>query len=133
MDLAKLLPWEKILHDDGSLSMYEKDGISYLQPVVNKTQPTISDLRKWQQAFELYATIYTERHPDRSVELFRYIYNIRAAAVTYVWDNVYLYDVVFRRLMERNPGINWGFIYQQGWDLMLKEKIANTVTNQVPT
>ena len=36
MDLAKLLPKEHILHNDGSLRMIEKDGMSFLQPVTEK-------------------------------------------------------------------------------------------------
>lgn len=74
--LDKLLPREKIPHDNGMMQMVEKEGLSYLQPVADKNPPAVTDLKKWQQAFQIYATIYTGKHPDRSAEVFKYIYNI---------------------------------------------------------
>ena len=64
--------------------MVEKDGLSYLQPVSEKETPQINNLKKWEQAFEVYATIYSKKNPSRASELFKHIYNIRAAAATYV-------------------------------------------------
>ena len=125
VDLAKILPREKILHNDGRLQMVHKEGAAYLHllPVTEKNTPQITSLRRWEQAFEIYATIYTEAHPDRAHELFKHMYNIRAASATFIWENVYSYDITFRRLMERHPTRNWGIIYQQGWSIMLKEML----------
>ena len=41
VDLAKLLPKEKVLHEDGKLQMVNKDSLSYLQPLNDKSPPTI--------------------------------------------------------------------------------------------
>ena len=102
VDLAKLLPKEKLLFHDGRMRMIQKEGSTFLEalPVTEKDPSMITSLRKWEQAFEIYATIYTSAHPSRSAELFKHMYNIRSAAATFTWNNVYNYDVTFRRLME---------------------------------
>ena len=117
IDLAKLLPKEKGLHEDGHLTMIQWDGFSNLQPVTHKEAPGITNIKRWEQAFEVYASIFTEKNPSRAGEIFRYIFNIKTAAATYVWDNVYMYDVKFRELIELYPWRNWGVIYQQGWSM----------------
>ena len=123
IELVKLLPCKKIIHSDGRLQMIYKDGCQFLQPISEKDAPPINSLHRWEQAFEIYSTIYTAKNPSRAQELFRYMFNIRSVASTYVWDNVYAYDVTFRKLMERGPQYNWGLNYHQGWDLYLKEKL----------
>ena len=62
MDLVKLLPKENILHQDGRFNLINKEGVSYLQPVSEKEVQGITDLHKWEQAFEVYMAIYTEAH-----------------------------------------------------------------------
>ena len=129
VELEKLLPKEKIIHSDGTLQMIYRDGAQFLQPVSEKDTRPINSLRRWEQAFEIYATIYTMKKPERAAELFKYMFNIRSASAVYVWDNVYAYDVTFRRMMEKNPDRNWGVIYQQGWTLLLREKQDRTNNN----
>ena len=63
LDLAKLLPKQKIIHCDGRLNMFEKDGMSYLQPANELEAPQINNLKQWEQAFELYAGIYCGKNP----------------------------------------------------------------------
>ena len=108
VDLEKLLPKERVLHPGGKLNVINKDGRSYFVPANEKEPPTINSLKRWEQAFEAYATIYTNVHPDRSSEIFRYIYNIREAASMYIWDNVYSYDIKFHEMMHDYPQRNWG-------------------------
>ena len=76
VDLEKLLPREKILHKDGRLNIIEKDGISYFQLVSEKESPSITNIRKWEQAFHLYATIFSEKHPHKANELLKHMFNI---------------------------------------------------------
>ena len=99
VDLAKLLPREKVLHDDGKLQIANKEGQAFLQPSLEKIPPMITNVCRWEQAFSMYGTIYAEANPHRSTEIFKHIHNIRNAASTYVWDNVYNYDVTFRKIM----------------------------------
>ena len=84
VDLAKLLPKEKIIHDDGQLNMIQKDGFSYLQLVTHKEALGITNIKCWEQAFEIYASIYMEKNSHHAGEIFRYIFNIKAAASTYI-------------------------------------------------
>ena len=125
VDLAKLLPKEKILHDDGRLQMVNKEGQSFLQPLAEKLPPMITNVRKGEHAFSIYGTIYAEANPGRATEIFKHIHNIRTAANTYMWDNVYNYDVTFHRIIGKYPWRNWGgIICHQGWSPgFLKEKI----------
>ena len=79
--------------------------------------------------FRNYATIYTSVHPKRALELFKHMYNIRTVSTTFIWDNVYSYNITFRRLMERYPTRNWGVIYQQGWTILLRKKLQTQNNN----
>ena len=103
VDLHKLLPKEKILHDEGELQLLHKEGNTFFALVSEKETPSINSLKHWEQAFEIYAEIYVEHNPERLAELFAYISTIRRAAMTFVWDNVYLYDCTFRRNIAKYP------------------------------
>ena len=73
VDLEKLLPRDKvssggnqgIAHDENKVELVSSGGHTYFKPVC-ETQ--ISGLRKWEQAFRVYAAIYTEANPTRSGE-----------------------------------------------------------------
>ena len=76
-----------------------------------------------EQAFEIHATIDKAVHPEQASDLFKHMYNIQMASRAFIWDNVYSYDVTFKQLMEKHPTRNWGLIYQQGWTILLREKL----------
>ena len=44
--------------------MFEKDGISCLQPANEKEAPQINSLKRWEQAFEIYAAICSTKNPS---------------------------------------------------------------------
>ena len=44
---------------------------------------------------------------------------INTVAMSYNWDNVYNYDMIFRQLMEFNPSRNWAVTYNQMWNLSM--------------
>ena len=47
------------------------------------------------------------KNPSKAVELIDHIYNICSVAAVYVWDNVYAYDYILRRVMaKKNPEEN---------------------------
>lgn len=123
IDLVKLLLKEKVLHSSCKLNMVNRDARFYFVPANEKEPPTINSLRWWEQAFEVYVTIYTQVHPERSSELLWYSFNIRTATSTFIWDNVYNYESNFRYLMKDYPTCNWGTVYQQGWSLYFKQKL----------
>ena len=83
----------------------------------------IFSTRLQQQAFRIYASIYSKAHPSRSPEIFQYIHVISTAATCFVWDNVVEYDYTFRQLMSNYPHRSWAKIYTQVWNLALKDPI----------
>ena len=89
---------------------------SYLEPPSIKSAK-ISNIRKWDQAFRVFAAIYTHANPERASEIWQYVYVIHTAAAANHWDNVYYYDINFRELMASKPWRSWGKIYTQGWNM----------------
>ena len=89
---------------------------SYLEPPIPKTGK-INNIRKWDQAFRVHATIYTQANPGRASEIWQYVYVIHTAAASNPWNNVYYYDVNFRELMASKPWHSWGKTYTQGWNM----------------
>ena len=128
VDLERLLPKDKFknrLQDTEGFSLPEiftRGGHTYVGTPPDKEQK-INSIRKWEQAFRVYAAVYTEAHPDRSSEIWQYINNINVAAASYQWENVAYYDYVFRQLMSEKPWRSWGKTYAQGWNLALRSVI----------
>ena len=103
VDLEKLLPKTKhqVFHDEKKFQFVYQNGETFFTPQEGENR--ISSVRKWEQAFRVYATVYCAAHPHRSAEIWQYVFTINKAAMTYSWDNVYYYDVTFRHLMEKYP------------------------------
>ena len=134
VDLEKLIPKKKnsTLGDENRLEWVSKDGMTFLAPA-NDREQKINSIRKWEQAFRIYAAIYCKANPTRTWEIWQYIHMINSAATTYQWDNVAYYDVTFRQLMAEKPGRSWAKTYVQLWQLALREplnKPQNFVQNQ---
>ena len=124
IDFGKLVPRDWVLmEDDQRLEMVMRGGRTYYVPVNETT--TISSFAKWEQAFRVYSNIYTKAHPHRSSELIEYNHVIHTVYLTYIWDNVYLYDKDFCIHIARNPERSWGIILQQAWALRLKDRITS--------
>ena len=123
VELERLLPKNKnqIINGDKKLQFYYQNGESYFAPSEGNNQ--ITNVRRWEQAFRVYAAVYSEANPDRSSEIWQYVYVINKAASCFVWDNVYFYDVTFRHLMEDNPSRSWARTYTQMWNLAMCERI----------
>ena len=83
----------------------------------------ITNIRRWEQAFRIYAAIYSQENPDRAAEIWQYVHVVNTAAASYVWDNVACYDMTFRHLMSANPSRSWARIYTQGWSLAMRDPI----------
>ena len=64
VELHKLLPKEKILHDDGKLQLINKEGGAFFQSQTDKETPLINNVKCWESAFEVYATIYVQANPE---------------------------------------------------------------------
>ena len=102
--LERLLPKDKgsVAIGNGSEDMdfrsfiqaIAKGGSTYVGPGLDThhRDRKTGSIRKWEQAFRVYAAIYTEFHPERAAEIWQYVYTINTAASTFSWDNVYYSD-----------------------------------------
>ena len=101
IDLERLLPRDRggyrSFSDSNELEPVNKDGVAYFSPATEKAK--ITGIRSWEQAFRVYAAIYSKAQPSRASEIWQYIYVINIAASSYSWDNVAFYDYTFRQLM----------------------------------
>ena len=123
VDLDKLLPKDKRKRSEGSLlGWVHSEGGTFLAPV-NDRLNRINGFRKWEQAFRVYATIYCGANPSRAREIWQYVSVISTAASSFVWENVYEYDVTFRHLMAFNPSRSWVVTYNQIWNLCMRESL----------
>ena len=133
VELEKLLPKDKqCKSDDNRLEWIQSDGGTFLAPVGDQLKK-ITNFRKWEHAFRVYATIYCGANPHRSKEIWQYISVISTAASTFVWDNVYEYNVTFCHLMAFNPSRSWAVTYNQMWNLCMKDTLPNRGNNQIFT
>ena len=96
--------------------------MTFLSPVQDK-ETKINGIKRWDQAFRIYAAIYCNANPTCSGEIWQYIYTIHSAAASYQWDNVFYYDNTFRQMMNDRPNRNWSKIYTQLSQLALKDPI----------
>ena len=123
VELEKLLPKDRFRNhkEEGRLEWVQRDGGTFL--VLAQKDNKIGGFRRWEQAFRAYATIYCVANPHRAKEIWQYITVINTAASSYVWDNVYNYDITFRHLMAFNPQRSWAITYNQMWNLSMKDPI----------
>ena len=124
MDLDQLLPKSRmqIMNDKQRMQFVNRDGATYWVPADRENK--ITGIRRWDQAFRVYAAIYCKANPGRAGEIWQYIYVINSAAASYNWENVAYYDFTFRQLMSEKPNRNWGKIYNQLWNLAMCEPLS---------
>ena len=123
VELEKLIPKNRsqIVNDEKRLQLMYKDRETYIGSA--DREPKINSVRRWEQAFRVYAAIYSGANPTRSSEIWQYVHTINTAAVSYIWENVYYYDVTFRQLMHSKPKRSWAKMYNQLWSIAMCEQI----------
>ena len=131
VDLDRLLP--KLRNSfaiaENKMDLVFRDGHSYFVPAASESK--INGVRKWEQAFRVYAAIYSEANPSRAAEIWQYVHIINVAASAYVWENVANYDYTFRHLMANNPSRSWARIYNQMWNISMRNPTSfNYGSNQ---
>ena len=121
VDLDKLLPKQKYqgtVTSEPKTELIFREGRPVIVPHVDKSR-SITGVRKWEQAFRVYAVIYSQANPGRAAEIWQYVFTINSVASTYTWENVAEYDYSFRQMMSKNPRRSWSKIYTQMWNLCL--------------
>lgn len=106
-------PGMKLVNDNGQSKWVEEDDETY-----------ISSYKRWEEAFEIYASIYIKGYPHRAHELYDYKHCIRDAANTYIWENVFDYDVEFRLHMARCKG-------NRSWSAKLEYEYSRYMKNLI--
>ena len=123
VDFSKLIPKDKLHYDEEEvLQLVRRNGLTFYQPVKEGT--SVTNFNRWEQAFRVFSNIYTQEFPHRSTQLIQYNHIIHDIAQTYIWSNVYVYDMDFHIHMAKNPQKSWGIILQQSWSMRLKERIT---------
>ena len=130
IELERLLPKDRsggrFAHEELNKQLFQlisQGTNSYVDPPMPKGGK-INNVRKWDQAFRVFAAIYTQANPERSSEIWQYIYVIHTAAASNPWDSVYYYDINFRELMASKPWRSWGKTYTQGWNMAFNNSNA---------
>ena len=127
VELEILIPknHSQFIREDERLQQFvTKDGATYWAPPNKEVK--INNVRKWEQAFRIYAAIYCQANPNRSVEMWQYIHTINNAAVSFAWENVAYYDSTFRQLMSDRPARSWAKIYSQLWHTAMCDPLPKT-------
>ena len=88
---------------EGRLGLFTKDGLTYFAPASDR-DTQIGNVKRWEQAFRIYAAIYSKANPSCASEIWQYVHIINSASSTYQWSNVAEYDLTFRQLMATYPG-----------------------------
>ena len=137
MDLEKLLPKNKGKGslNENKMDLTYKDGCSYFIPAPSESK--INRIWKWEQAFRVNATIYSQtnplmaakfplmaaKFPLMAAKIWQYVYTINTTIYisAYMWENLYHYDVTFCQLMDQYPNHSWSQIYNQMWNLAMRD------------
>ena len=127
VDFARLIPRDCIAkEDDHHMQLVSRGGSTYFVPVADRENSSvISSFNKWEQAFRVFANIYTRIYPDRVPELVQYNHIIFTAAQSFTWDNVYLYNHEFRMHLSNFRECSWSIILQQAWSICLKDRVRS--------
>ena len=121
VDFSKLLPRDRVHNQqDNRVELLNINGKLGCAPLV-ETQ-AIATFAKWEQAFRVFSDVYTREFPQRAADLIQYNHVIYTAAMSYVWNNVYAYDIDFCLHMARHPQRSWSVILQQAWNLRLRDR-----------
>ena len=124
VELEKLLPKARSVNqrfsDENRMQLVNRDGYSYWVPV---EKDKIGSVQRWEQAFRIYAAIYSRANPGHAYEIWQYVHTITTAAANFAWDNVAEYDFTFRQLMATYPQRSWSRLYNHMWSLCMKDPV----------
>ena len=94
IELEKLMPktrsFTQCFSEENKMKLVNREGSSYWVP------EKIGSLKKWDQAFRIYAAIYSRANPIRAYEIWQYIHVITTAANSFAgrmsWNMTILSD-----------------------------------------
>ena len=129
VDFAKLIPKDRIAkEDDHRLEIANRGGSTFFIPVSDRDTTRIHNFSRWEQAFRVFSNVYTKAYPARATELIQYNHLIYTASLSFIWDNVYLYDREFHMHLSNFPQRSWSVICNKHgrlvWKIELEEEIV---------
>ena len=83
------MPKDHALQEDNRLKLVNKGGQTFFVPAADRSVGIIS-FGRWEQAFRVFSNVYLGNFPEKAMQLIQYNHIISTAALTYVWDNVYV-------------------------------------------
>ena len=126
VELEKLLPKRRTgrVNEEDRIDIVNKDGHSFLvQTSATDKANKIFGIKKWDEAFRIYTTIFSQHNPTRAAEIVQYANCINSAAASFQWENVVYYDETFRRQMEEHPERSWAITNSQLWTYSMREHL----------
>ena len=85
VELEKLLPrgksFSQRFSDDNRMQLINRDQASFWVPIEKEK---VNSLQKWDQAFRIYAAVYSKANPHRAHEIWQYVHVITTATASYV-------------------------------------------------
>ena len=126
LDLNEIRPDKKrgFKDDDQKMELIHSNGLTYFAP--KKDKGKIDGIKRCNEAFRVYAMIYSQANPHRAAEIFQYIDVINSAAASFAWENVAYYDFLFRKLMDENPSRSWAVRCQELWSESMRDPFSRT-------
>ena len=94
------------------------------QLVAQPKQPNkLTTIERWTDTFVIFASVYLAAHPERTLQLWKYLHDIRLGASKAVgWIN---YDEQFRLRMAMNPSMDWGKVDGELWLMCMTPSLAS--------
>ena len=125
VDFSKLISRDQIGREDENRNeLVSRGGSTFFVPVADRLiGGGINNFSKWEQAFRIFANVYTKVFPHKASELIQYNHTIYTAAQNFSWENVYAYDKEFRIHISNFPQRCWSVILQQAWTMCLKDRV----------
>ena len=131
VELEKLLPKtvrEMRPENEELMEQVNRGGHSYFVPVKSK-EKKITHFKKWEEAFKVYMSIYSQANPSRATEIMQYHHTISRGASLFAWENVYQYDYLFRQKIGKKPYLSWARTNTQMWVTLMITPINRSNNN----
>ena len=132
VNFSRLLPRDRLsIEEDNRMEIVNKNGKTYFVPASDVDQTGgITSFSRWEQEFRVFSNIYTRRFPHRAFELIQYNHVIHTAALSFTWENVYLYNRAFRLHLAQFLYRSWSVILQQAWTMKMKDRVFKNDDNR---
>ena len=114
VDLAQIFVNSQVSSADENQSLILIKGKITIQP---KQTKKILNIESWTDAFIIYNSIYCSAHPEKYLEMLRYMHTIRIGSKRS--EGWLVYNEQFRLRKAQDPSSSWAVIDQELWLLYL--------------